>query len=115
MANKKIKLDLGQNLESQTAAPAKKTTTTAIASKNDKKNVKAKSERPKLGQRLARVFREMISELKKVDWPAFRASKSKAGVLTNTITVLTLSLFFLIIITAFDFGLAALLKLLVSS
>jgi preprotein translocase subunit SecE len=64
---------------------------------------------------IARVFREMISELKKVDWAPFKRTKNNSGVLAQTSTVMIVVLFFLIIISAFDTGLAELLKLLLES
>ncbi|HIV00229.1 MAG TPA: preprotein translocase subunit SecE [Candidatus Stercoripulliclostridium merdipullorum] len=76
------------------------------------KSQKAKSDRPNIFKRIAKVFREMISELKKVDWPPFKKTKTSPGVWSNTATVLVVVLFFLIIITAFDSGLSALLRLL---
>ncbi|MFI3228627.1 MAG: preprotein translocase subunit SecE [Bacillota bacterium] len=63
-------------------------------------------------QRIAKSFREIVSELKKVDWPPMKKSKNNPGVLPNTSTVLVVVLFFMVLITAFDAGLAALLKLL---
>ncbi|MDR0696845.1 MAG: preprotein translocase subunit SecE [Christensenellaceae bacterium] len=115
MGKKDIKLgNLDKHIEAPVAEPKKSETQNASASKGNKKiSKKNKVEKPKIRTRIARVFREMISELKKVDWPAFRATKTKPGVLTNTVTVLTLSVFFLVIITAFDMGLASLLRMLV--
>lgn len=77
-----------------------------------KKQKTQKKENKKFGARIARVFREMISELKKVDWPPFKRTKNNPGVLVNTGTVLIVVLFFLIIITLIDAGLTALLQLL---
>jgi preprotein translocase subunit SecE len=64
------------------------------------------------GQRIAKFFREIISELKKVDWPPIKRTKNNPGVLVNTSIVLVVVAFFLVVITAFDFGLLALLRLL---
>ena len=64
------------------------------------------------GQRIVKFFREILSELKKVDWPPIKRTKNNPGVLVNTSIVLVVVLFFLIIITAVDFGLLALLRLL---
>mgnify|MGYP001123941268 CR=1 FL=1 len=58
---------------------------------------------------LIKVFREMISELKKVDWAPFKKTKNNSGVFTQTATVLVVVVFFLIIISLFDTGLTALL------
>ncbi len=64
---------------------------------------------------IGRVFREMISELKKVDWAPFKRTKNNSGVLAQTSTVMVVVLFFLIIISAFDTGLGELLKILLES
>ncbi|MDR0751503.1 MAG: preprotein translocase subunit SecE [Christensenellaceae bacterium] len=115
MGRKDIKLgSLDKNIDVPVVEPKKGDVQNTNASKNSKNvSKKDKADKPKVRTRIAKVFREMISELKKVDWPVFRATKTKAGVITNTITVLVLSLFFLIIVTAFDFGLAAALRALV--
>lgn len=64
---------------------------------------------------IVRVFREMISELKKVDWAPFKRTKNNSGVLVQTTTVMVVVLFFLIVISAFDSGLTELLKMLLES
>lgn len=74
--------------------------------KTNSANVKTK---PKLGQRIAKVFKEMISELKKVSWPTWKT------VVKSTTVVIIVVLFFLIILTGMDFGLGLLLKLLTKS
>lgn len=105
----KKKLDL--RVDSTTLENAAKDT--KPAEKPKKQNNKKKGEqRPKFFQRIAKVFREMISELKKVDWPPFRRTKNNPGVMSNTAVVLVVVLFFLIVITLFDMGLGALLRLL---
>ena len=63
--------------------------------------------KPKLGKRISKAFKEMISELKKVTW-----LKGKA-VLQSTLIVCVVVLVFLVILTAMDFGLGKLLELLV--
>ncbi|MEG1612562.1 MAG: preprotein translocase subunit SecE [Clostridia bacterium] len=62
--------------------------------------------KPKLGKRIAKAFKEMISELKKVTWPKWKT------VVTSTTVVIVVVLFFLVVLTAMDLGLGALLKLL---
>lgn len=64
---------------------------------------------------IGKVFREMISELKKVDWAPFKRTKNNSGVLTQTATVLVVVAFFLIVISSFDLGLTKLLELLLES
>lgn len=78
----------------------------------EKKAAKNKSNKPNIWQKLQKVFREIISELKKVDWPPFKRTKNNPGVIANTSTVLVVVVFFLVIVTSFDFLLAFLLKLL---
>lgn len=81
-----------------------------------KKNTgKAKSGRPNIFQRIGKFFKDMLSELKKVDWPPMQKTKSNPGVLANLSTVLVVVLFFLVIMTAFDFGLTALMNLLLNT
>ncbi|MGI6213144.1 MAG: preprotein translocase subunit SecE [Christensenellales bacterium] len=64
---------------------------------------------------IAKKFREVISELKKVDWPPFKKTAHNNGVYQNTSTVLFMVLLFAIIVVAFDSGLLALLRLLTQS
>ena len=64
---------------------------------------------------LSKVFREMISELKKVDWAPLKSTNDNSGVLTQTGTVLIVVLFFMIFIALFDTGLTKLLELLLES
>lgn len=61
---------------------------------------------------IAKKFREVISELKKVDWPPFKKTAQNNGVYQNTTTVLFMVLVFAIVVVAFDSGLLALLRLL---
>jgi|AGTN01.3.fsa_nt_gi preprotein translocase, SecE subunit, bacterial len=103
MAKDKLNLSAAE-LDTVAPAPAKKAP--------KKSSQKAKSQKPSFGKKIAKVFREMISELKKVDWPPLRRAKNNPGVLQNLGTVLIVVLFFMVIITAFDSGLGALLKLL---
>lgn len=109
MARKELDLNrdsaaLDASTESTNKKPAEKP--------KNQKNKKGAKQSPKFFQRIAKVFREMISELKKVDWPPFRRTKNNPGVLANLGIVVVVVLFFLIIITLFDMGLGALLRLL---
>ena len=82
----------------------------AASEKEKNQKVKAKTDanaKPKLGKRISKAFKEMISELKKVTW-----LKGKA-VLQSTLIVCVVVLVFLVILTAMDFGLGKLLELLV--
>lgn len=78
--------------------------------KSNKANVKGKKKFS-----LARLFREVISELKKVEWAPLRRTKNNSGVIAQTGTVLIVVLFFLIVISLFDTGLGELLKLLLNA
>jgi len=64
--------------------------------------VKKVSRIKKAGQNLARQFREVKAELKKVIWP------NRTQLINNTVTVLIFCLIVGIIIWAADFGLTAL-------
>lgn len=90
----------------------------AIESKVGKTKNKSAKGKANTGRRkfsLGKVFREMISELKKVDWAPFKRTKNNSGVLSQTATVLIVVLFFLVVISAFDLGLTKLLELLLES
>ncbi len=92
----------------QAAEKANKEVQKTDANKKVRKNKNnSGSEKPKLGKRIAKAFKEMISELKKVTW-----LKGKA-VAQSTLVVVVVVLFFLVILTAMDFGLGKLLELLV--
>jgi len=69
--------------------------------KKDKKS--KKSDKPKFFARIGKKIKEIISELKKVNWPTF------SKVVKQTSVVLGVVLIFLIVITLFDFGLTELL------
>lgn len=56
-------------------------------------------------RKIGRKFKEMFSELGKVSWPTF------GKVVKNTGIVLVVIIIFLIIISAFDYGLGRLLDL----
>ena len=76
---------------------------------NTKPVKKNKDKKPNVFVRMGRWFKAkftgMVSELKKVTWPKF------SSVLKHTGIVLAVVLFFLVIVTAIDFGLTELLKL----
>ena len=80
----------------------------AAAQKNAyKKNKTKKSDqKPKLGARIRKSFKEMFSELKKVSWPTAKKTMSMFGI------VLAVVFFFLVIISAFDYGIINLIELL---
>ena len=74
--------------------------------KEKKQVTKAKSnKKPGFFSRLGTKIKDVFSELKKVNWPTF------AKVVKQTGVVLAVVVIFLVVITAFDFGLMELLKL----
>ncbi len=80
-------------------------TNTVKEAKKETKKVKDKNKKPNFFQRMGSKIKDIFSELKKVNWPTF------AKVLKQTGVVLAVVLIFLVVITAFDFGLLQLLKL----
>lgn len=70
---------------------------------------KIKNKKPNWFQRTGAKIKETFSELKRVTWPKFGTVVKTTGV------VLVIVLAFLIVVTAVDFGLSELLKLLTST
>ena len=64
-----------------------------------------KNKKPGFFKRIALKCKDVFSELKKVSWPKFPKVVKQTGV------VLVVVLIFLVTITAFDYGLLELLKL----
>ncbi len=64
-----------------------------------------KNKKPGIFKRLGAKIKDVFSELKKVNWPTFPKIVKQTGV------VLVVVLIFLVVISAFDFGLLQLLKL----
>ena len=111
-------VNLGVNVDESVVEEQKKVQSNE--GKNVKNQKKAKSgkkgkdaNKQSFGAKIAKMFREIISELKKVEWPSLKRTKNNPGVWANTGTVIIVVLFFLIVITAFDIGLLSLFKLLV--
>ena len=73
--------------------------------KNNPQPKKQKAKKPNIFKRMGARCKDVFSELKKVSWPTFPKVVKQTGV------VLMVVLAFLIVITAFDFGLMELLKL----
>ncbi|HHX48810.1 MAG TPA: preprotein translocase subunit SecE [Clostridiales bacterium] len=118
MAKKKDLIDIGE-VEVKETTSAQKTSTKSAPRKKSKQKVSTKGgrkviiEKEKPGKRIAGFFRGLKAELKLVTWPPWRSTQKVKGVWANTGVVLVVVLFFLVIITAFDVGLSALLRLLV--
>ena len=89
----------------------KKTATGDFVSVNEnvkqQKDVKKtkKNKKPNFFKRIGAKFKDIFSELKKVNWPSFPKIVKQTGV------VLVVVLIFLVVIAAFDFGLLQLLQL----
>lgn len=109
--NKQPDLNLTLN-EAPAPAPAAKAPAKGVKANKTGKS-KVASDRPNIWLRIAKKCRELVSELKKVEWPPFRSTKKTTGVWQNTGTVVVVVLVFMVLITAFDSGLSALFKLLV--
>jgi preprotein translocase SecE subunit len=77
----------------------------------DNKGGKKKPEKVRK-RSLSKALKGIWSELKKVEWPPFKRTAKHSGVFAKLGTVLVVTFFFLIFITAFDSGLLALLRLL---
>ena len=72
--------------------------------KEEKKKAK-KDKKPGFFKRIGAKIKDVFSELKKVNWPTFGKVVKETGI------VLAVVLAFLVVITAFDFGLDRLLEL----
>ena len=70
-----------------------------MAQKNDNKDKK-----PNIFVRMGRKLKETFSELKRVTWPSF------PKVVKSTCVVMVVVLAFLVVVTAINFGLQELLK-----
>lgn len=69
------------------------------------KKVKQKNKTPSFFSKIGAKIKDVFSELKKVSWPTFGKVVKQTGV------VLVVVLVFLVVITAFDFGLTKLVGL----
>ncbi len=64
-----------------------------------------KTKKPNIFKRMGAKIKDVFSELKKVAWPSFGKVVKQTGV------VLVVVIIFLVVISAFDYGLLNLLKL----
>ncbi len=71
----------------------------------EEKKSKPKNKKPGFFSKLGGKIKDVFSELKKVSWPTFGKVVKQTGI------VLAVVLVFLVLITAFDAGLGALLGL----
>ena len=74
--------------------------------KVENKASKNKNKKPNFFTKMGAKIKDVFSELKKVSWPTFGKVVKETGI------VVVVVLAFLIVLTAFDFGLQSLLKLL---
>jgi preprotein translocase subunit SecE len=89
--------------EKKTASGETVVTESAKKQKDNKSNKKNK--KPNVFRRIGGKFKDIFSELKKVNWPTFGKVVKQTGI------VLAVVVIFLVVITAFDFGLTKLLGL----
>ncbi len=76
-----------------------------VEAQKDAKKTKKKSGKPNFFKRIGAKIKDVFSELKKVTWPTFGKTVKK------TCVVIVVVLAFLVVITAFDYGLMQLLTL----
>ena len=63
-----------------------------------------KTKKPNIFKRIGAKFKDVFSELKKVSWPSFSKVVKQTGIVLAVVAI------FLVVITAFDFGLLQFLK-----
>ena len=63
-----------------------------------------KNKKPNIFKRIGAKFKDVFSELKKVSWPTFPKVVKQTGIVLAVVAI------FLVVITAFDFGLLQFLK-----
>jgi preprotein translocase subunit SecE len=97
MAKKKEVVTKGDFIENNSQQKEVKET-----QKKEKTN---KNKKPGFFKRLGNKIKDVFSELKRVSWPTFTKVLKQTGI------VLAVVLVFLVVITAFDFGLMQLLRL----
>ena len=99
--------EMEKSEEVLTEVKAKETKADKTKAKENKKNKNTAKKKAKNNNNKPKrnFFKEIFSELKKVTWPEF------AKVVKQTGIVLGVVLAFLIVVTAFDYGLQALLTL----
>jgi len=63
-----------------------------------------KTKKPNIFKRMGAKIKDVFSELKKVSWPKFSKVVKQTGIVLAVVAI------FLVVITAFDFGLLQFLK-----
>ncbi|MBR2449202.1 MAG: preprotein translocase subunit SecE [Clostridia bacterium] len=92
-------------MKNKTEAQGDFVQTEKTQNKQEVKKAKKKDKKPGFFKRLGSKIKDVFSELKKVNWPTFGKVVKQTGV------VIVVVLIFLVVITAFDYGLLNLLKL----
>ena len=69
------------------------------------KKAKKKDKKPGFFKKLGLKIKDVFSELKRVNWPSFGKVVKQTGIVIVVVVI------FLVVITAFDYGLLNLLKL----
>ncbi len=92
-------------MKNKTEAQGDFVQTEKTQNKKEVKKAKKKDKKPGFFKRLGAKIKDVFSELKKVNWPTFGKVVKQTGV------VIVVVLIFLVVITAFDYGLLNLLKL----
>ena len=80
----------------------------SVSAENKKQTAKKtnkKNKKPNVFKRIGMKFKDIFSELKKVNWPTFSKVVKQTGI------VLAVVVIFLVVITGFDYGISALLGL----
>ena len=114
MGKNSPKVELGTlNNDQLDATPAQKNDQQKGRKATGKKSGANKATGKKTGAAIKKFFRDLISELKKVSWGKMRSTKNNKGVLSQTGIVLLFVLIAIVILTAMDLGLTALLNLLI--
>ena len=113
MGKKSPKVELGTlNNDQLDTAPAKTNDQQKGRKSSGSKNGNKANGR-KAGAAIKKFFRDLVSELKKVSWGKMKSTKNNKGVLNQTGIVLLFVLVAIVILTAMDLGLTALLNLLI--
>ena len=111
--NKKNKMVASEELVSNAPLKNAELSKDNVSAKDIKnkgqKNNKKDNKKPAVGAKMRRAFKDMFTELKKVTWPTAKKTASMFGI------VIVVVLFFLIIISAFDYGIMQLIKLLMNA
>ena len=91
--------------EKKTVAGGGTATPDYAKKQKDAKKAKQKNKKPNIFKRIGAKCKDIFSELKKVSWPTFPKVVKQTGIVLAVVVV------FLVVITAFDYGLTALLNL----